>query len=80
MVGVSHVNTARLYVTIFLPFCPLLPQTQRAELLWEQELYIPFKYTASRTYFHTFPADVRDSNAQSTEAALVVHVPLAVTY
>ncbi|XP_070704155.1 actin nucleation-promoting factor WASL isoform X1 [Pempheris klunzingeri] len=30
---------------------------KRAKLLWEQELYIPFKYTATRTFFHTFPAD-----------------------
>ncbi|XP_055077971.1 actin nucleation-promoting factor WASL [Periophthalmus magnuspinnatus] len=30
---------------------------QRAELLWEHEVYIPFKYAAPRTYFHTFPAD-----------------------
>ncbi|XP_026162121.1 neural Wiskott-Aldrich syndrome protein [Mastacembelus armatus] len=28
-----------------------------AKLLWEQELYIPFKYTATRAFFHTFPAD-----------------------
>lgn len=27
---------------------------QRAKLLWEQELYIPFKYTARCAYFHTF--------------------------
>ncbi|XP_015244890.1 PREDICTED: neural Wiskott-Aldrich syndrome protein-like [Cyprinodon variegatus] len=30
---------------------------QREKLLWEQELYIPFKYTASRAYFHTFPGE-----------------------
>ncbi|XP_041801665.1 neural Wiskott-Aldrich syndrome protein [Chelmon rostratus] len=30
---------------------------KRAKLLWEQELYIPFKYAATRMYFHTFPAD-----------------------
>ncbi|XP_071351308.1 actin nucleation-promoting factor WASL [Trachinotus anak] len=30
---------------------------KRAKLLWEQELYIPFKYAANRTFFHTFPAD-----------------------
>ncbi|XP_032406420.1 wiskott-Aldrich syndrome protein isoform X1 [Xiphophorus hellerii] len=30
---------------------------QRAKLLWEQELYIPFKYAASRAYFHTFPGE-----------------------
>ncbi|XP_030276796.1 wiskott-Aldrich syndrome protein [Sparus aurata] len=30
---------------------------KRAKLLWEQELFIPFKYTAARTFFHTFPAD-----------------------
>ncbi|XP_056245421.1 actin nucleation-promoting factor WAS [Seriola aureovittata] len=30
---------------------------KRAKLLWEQELYIPFKYTANCTFFHTFPAD-----------------------
>ncbi|XP_039654104.1 neural Wiskott-Aldrich syndrome protein isoform X1 [Perca fluviatilis] len=30
---------------------------KRAKLLWEQELYIPFKYTATRKFFHTFPAD-----------------------
>lgn len=44
---------------------------KRAELLWEQELYIPFKYTASRTYFHTFPADGHQAGfnfANETEA------------
>ncbi|KAM8757518.1 actin nucleation-promoting factor WASL [Acanthopagrus schlegelii] len=30
---------------------------KRAKLLWEQELYIPFKYTATRMFFHNFPAD-----------------------
>ncbi|XP_027135455.1 wiskott-Aldrich syndrome protein [Larimichthys crocea] len=30
---------------------------KRAKLLWKQELYIPFKYTATRPFFHTFPAD-----------------------
>ncbi|XP_030584302.1 neural Wiskott-Aldrich syndrome protein [Archocentrus centrarchus] len=30
---------------------------KRAKLLWEQEVYIPFKYTVARTFFHTFPAD-----------------------
>ncbi|CAK6955595.1 neural Wiskott-Aldrich syndrome protein isoform X1 [Scomber scombrus] len=30
---------------------------KRAKLLWEQEMYIPFKYTATHTFFHTFPAD-----------------------
>ncbi|XP_018529062.1 actin nucleation-promoting factor WASL-like isoform X2 [Lates calcarifer] len=30
---------------------------KRAKLLWEQEVYIPFKYTATRMFFHTFPAD-----------------------
>ncbi|XP_072308436.1 uncharacterized protein [Eucyclogobius newberryi] len=30
---------------------------RKAELLWEQEVYVPFKYTALRAYFHTFPAD-----------------------
>ncbi|KAK5912390.1 hypothetical protein CesoFtcFv8_002269 [Champsocephalus esox] len=30
---------------------------KRAMLLWEQELYIPFKYTAPCKFFHTFPAD-----------------------
>ncbi|KAK5612071.1 hypothetical protein CRENBAI_000737 [Crenichthys baileyi] len=30
---------------------------QRAKLLWEQELYIPFKYTASRAYFYTFSGE-----------------------
>ncbi|XP_070758276.1 actin nucleation-promoting factor WAS [Enoplosus armatus] len=30
---------------------------KRAKLLWEQELYIPFKYTATHTFFHTFPAE-----------------------
>ncbi|KAM9759995.1 actin nucleation-promoting factor WASL [Menidia menidia] len=29
-----------------------------AKLLWEQEIFTPFKYTAARSYFHTFPADV----------------------
>lgn len=30
---------------------------KRAKLLWEQELYTPFKYSAPRPFFHTFPAD-----------------------
>ncbi|XP_042354236.1 neural Wiskott-Aldrich syndrome protein [Plectropomus leopardus] len=30
---------------------------KHAKFLWEQELYIPFQYTATRTFFHTFPAD-----------------------
>ncbi|KAM4583506.1 actin nucleation-promoting factor WASL [Fundulus diaphanus] len=30
---------------------------QRSKLLWEHELYIPFKYTASHAYFHTFPGE-----------------------
>ncbi|XP_063767597.1 actin nucleation-promoting factor WAS [Eleginops maclovinus] len=30
---------------------------KHATLLWEQELYIPFKYTAPCKFFHTFPAD-----------------------
>ncbi|XP_049439878.1 neural Wiskott-Aldrich syndrome protein [Epinephelus fuscoguttatus] len=30
---------------------------KRAKLLWEQELYVPFQYAATRTFFHTFPAD-----------------------
>ena len=34
---------------------------QRAKLLWEQELYVPFKYNAARAYFHTFPAEVSHS-------------------
>lgn len=42
-------------------FNPSFPWAQSAKLLWEQELYIPFKYNATRTFFHTFPADVRDS-------------------
>ncbi|XP_064154745.1 actin nucleation-promoting factor WASL-like [Anguilla rostrata] len=30
---------------------------KRAQLLWEQELYTPFRYSAPRPFFHTFPAD-----------------------
>ncbi|XP_076598216.1 actin nucleation-promoting factor WAS [Chaetodon auriga] len=30
---------------------------KRAKLLWEQELYVPFKYAATLTFFHTLPAD-----------------------
>ncbi|KAJ8370571.1 hypothetical protein SKAU_G00105990 [Synaphobranchus kaupii] len=30
---------------------------KRAKLLWEQELYTPFRYSAPRPFFHTFPAD-----------------------
>ncbi|KAK2862187.1 hypothetical protein Q5P01_001720 [Channa striata] len=30
---------------------------KRAKLLWEQELYIPFQYSATCPFFHTFPAD-----------------------
>ncbi|KAJ8408126.1 hypothetical protein AAFF_G00263540 [Aldrovandia affinis] len=29
----------------------------RPKLLWEQELYTPFGYSAPRPFFHTFPAD-----------------------
>ncbi|KAM4588571.1 actin nucleation-promoting factor WAS [Odontesthes bonariensis] len=32
---------------------------KRAKLLWEQEIHIPFKYTAARPYFHTLLADVQ---------------------
>ncbi|XP_032370327.1 neural Wiskott-Aldrich syndrome protein [Etheostoma spectabile] len=45
---------------------------KRATLLWEQELYISFKYTATRTFFHTFPADGHQIGlnfANETEAA-----------
>ncbi|XP_072238347.1 actin nucleation-promoting factor WASL [Leuresthes tenuis] len=44
---------------------------KRAKLLWEQEVYIPFKYTAARPYFHVFPADVHQVGlnfANETEA------------
>ncbi|XP_031709971.1 neural Wiskott-Aldrich syndrome protein [Anarrhichthys ocellatus] len=44
---------------------------KRATLLWEQELYIPFKYTATRAFFHTFPADSHQVGlnfAEETEA------------
>ncbi|KAJ0044141.1 hypothetical protein NL108_008411 [Boleophthalmus pectinirostris] len=44
---------------------------QKAELLWEHEVYVPFKYTVSRTYFHTFPADGHQTGfnfADETEA------------
>nr|XP_046239823.1 neural Wiskott-Aldrich syndrome protein [Scatophagus argus] len=44
---------------------------KRATLLWKQELYIPFKYTATRMFFHTFPADghqVGINFANETEA------------
>lgn len=34
-----------------------LYSVKHAKLLWEQELYIPFKYTAARMFFHTFPGD-----------------------
>ncbi|KAI1892753.1 hypothetical protein AGOR_G00136780 [Albula goreensis] len=34
-----------------------LYSVKRAKLLWEQELYMPFRYSAPRPYFHTFPAD-----------------------
>ncbi|XP_061114630.1 actin nucleation-promoting factor WASL [Conger conger] len=34
-----------------------LYSVKRAKLLWEQELYIPFRYSAPRPFFHTFPAD-----------------------
>ncbi|XP_068567785.1 actin nucleation-promoting factor WASL isoform X2 [Cebidichthys violaceus] len=44
---------------------------KRAKLLWEQELYVPFKYTATRPFFHTFPADSHQVGlnfAEETEA------------
>ncbi|KAJ7999181.1 hypothetical protein DPEC_G00212740 [Dallia pectoralis] len=34
-----------------------LYSVKRAKLLWEQELYNQFEYSAPRPYFHTFPAD-----------------------
>ncbi|XP_043979300.1 neural Wiskott-Aldrich syndrome protein [Gambusia affinis] len=55
---------------------------QRAKLLWEQELYIPFKYSASRAYFHTFPGEAHqvglnfanESEAEEFQSAVeVVH-------
>ncbi|CAB1315041.1 unnamed protein product [Coregonus sp. 'balchen'] len=30
---------------------------KRSKLLWEQELYVPFRYSAPHSYFHTFPAN-----------------------
>ncbi|XP_029533942.2 actin nucleation-promoting factor WAS [Oncorhynchus nerka] len=30
---------------------------KRSKLLWEQELYVPFRYSAPHPYFHTFPAN-----------------------
>ncbi|XP_023853203.1 actin nucleation-promoting factor WAS isoform X2 [Salvelinus sp. IW2-2015] len=30
---------------------------KRSKLLWEQELYVPFQYSAPHPYFHTFPAN-----------------------
>ncbi|XP_074506734.1 actin nucleation-promoting factor WAS [Sebastes fasciatus] len=44
---------------------------KRAKLLWEQELYTPFMYTATSMFFHTFPADghhVGLNFAEETEA------------
>ncbi|XP_071772621.1 actin nucleation-promoting factor WAS isoform X3 [Centroberyx gerrardi] len=38
-------------------FTLLGPQCKRAKLLWEQEVYAPFKYTATCIFFHTFPSD-----------------------
>ncbi|KAG5274876.1 hypothetical protein AALO_G00141130 [Alosa alosa] len=34
---------------------------KKAKLLWEQEVYTPFKYSAPHPYFHSFPGD--DCNA-----------------
>ncbi|TRY55005.1 hypothetical protein DNTS_020746, partial [Danionella cerebrum] len=31
--------------------------TQGAKMLWQQELYTPFKYSETCPYFHTFPGD-----------------------
>ncbi|XP_055365320.1 actin nucleation-promoting factor WAS [Betta splendens] len=42
-----------------------------AKLLWEQELYVPFQYTAPCAFFHTFPADV--SHLQGVSEASVKH-------
>ncbi|XP_062401103.1 uncharacterized protein si:dkey-197j19.6 [Sardina pilchardus] len=30
---------------------------KKAKLLWEQEVYTPFKYSAPHPYFHSFPGD-----------------------
>uniref|UniRef100_A0A8C9S753 WH1 domain-containing protein n=1 Tax=Scleropages formosus TaxID=113540 RepID=A0A8C9S753_SCLFO len=34
-----------------------LYSVKRGKLLWEQELYTTFTYSARRPFFHTFPAD-----------------------
>ncbi|CAL9703914.1 unnamed protein product [Knipowitschia caucasica] len=44
---------------------------KNAELLWEHEVYVPFQYNASCSYFHSFPADGHHTGfnfADETEA------------
>uniref|UniRef100_A0A4W5KVH5 WH1 domain-containing protein n=1 Tax=Hucho hucho TaxID=62062 RepID=A0A4W5KVH5_9TELE len=40
-----------------LLFTLLGAKCKRSKLLWEQELYVPFRYSAPRPYFHTIPAN-----------------------
>ncbi|XP_010879884.2 neural Wiskott-Aldrich syndrome protein [Esox lucius] len=42
---------------------------KRAKLLWEQELYVQFQYSAPRPYFHTFPADDGQAGLNFTDEA-----------
>ncbi|XP_046880689.1 neural Wiskott-Aldrich syndrome protein isoform X2 [Hypomesus transpacificus] len=58
---------------------------KRSTLLWEQELYIQFKYTAVCPFFHTFPSDdcqaginfADEAEAERFHAAMVKQIQRA---
>ncbi|XP_067088885.1 actin nucleation-promoting factor WASL [Osmerus mordax] len=58
---------------------------KRSKLLWEQELYIQFKYTAVCPFFHTFPSDdcqaginfADEAEAERFHAAMVKQIQRA---
>ncbi|XP_067443539.1 actin nucleation-promoting factor WASL isoform X1 [Thunnus thynnus] len=51
---------------------------KRAKLLWEQEIYIPFEYTATNAFFHTFPADSHQAGFNFANEAEAEEFHLAV--
>ncbi|KAG9277180.1 uncharacterized protein si:dkey-197j19.6 isoform X1 [Astyanax mexicanus] len=49
---VCLVQDRKLHSSFIRVFC-----VKKAKLLWEQELYTPFQYSAPCPFFHTFPGD-----------------------
>ncbi|KAM3621270.1 uncharacterized protein V6R79_008632 [Siganus canaliculatus] len=50
--AICLIQDASVHSYFFCRYCVKHPK-----LLWKQELYVPFRYTAVRQFFHTFPAD-----------------------